>query len=207
MHWDILTRAQQKVWAKLAGAKVPEGFYLAGGTAIALRLGHRESEDLDFFSEKPFSKEVIIATASGVSSVQVEQIGEGTLYLTVDHIRVSFLSYPYPLIAPAQEWNDIVVADLVDIVPMKLIALAQRGTKKDFFDIDALINSGWPLEAMFETMERKFANVRYNKMHILKSVTFFEDAEGDEQPRSLTGATWSEVKERIRSKVAEFTFR
>lgn len=205
MWHEILTGTQRKLWGKLAGADLIADFYLAGGTAAALRLGHRESVDFDFFTEKEFSIDSIAATITKLSTVTIEQSDTGTLHTIMDSVRTSFLSYHHPLIAPAQNCNGIQIADLYDIIPMKLIATAQRGMRKDFYDIYAFFEAGWSLDAMFEAMERKFVNVHYNRLHILKSLTYFKDADEDEQPRSLTGTKWKEVKERLVERAADYT--
>ena len=91
------------------------------------------------------------------------------------------------------------LAALSDIACMKLIAVSQRGTKKDFIDVYELIQSGMNLTSQFDALERKFSDVSYNKLSILKSLTYFVDAEGDAMPKMLKPYGWDEVKTELRA--------
>jgi predicted nucleotidyltransferase component of viral defense system len=109
-------------------------FYLAGGTALALQLGHRTSNDLDLFTGKLFSTEPLrekLVHMGGL--VLVEE--EGTLHGILDGVKVSFLYYPYPVLHPFHEFEGLNVAAIGDIACMKAVAISQRGEKKDFFDM------------------------------------------------------------------------
>ena len=204
MHREILTAAQKRLWAKLAGVKWIDAFYLGGGTALALHLGHRESVDFDFFSADPFAPEALIPQLQELGSVSVVQIDARTLHTSVAGVKTSFFAYSHELLAPLEVCEQINIASVEDIVPMKMIAIAQRGTKKDFYDIYAILEAGWTIDAMFEAVDRKFLKVHYNKMHILKSLTFFEDAEGDPAPKSLRAVKWNAVKERVSEEAKTF---
>jgi len=194
MKKKIFPRQQKNAWAKLAGVRELHDFYLAGGTAIALHLGHRESIDFDFFSETDFKNQVIIKALSKTAPLSDIQEAVGTLHGVFEKTRVSFLNYPYPMIADPKVLDGIAVADLRDIIPMKLVAISQRGAKKDFVDLYALLNNGWNLDAILQTLDQKFKNVGYNKLHILKSLSFFDEADQEPMPKMLIAADWEEVK-------------
>ena len=198
MNLHILPKIQQTLWEKLVGVKLVKEFYLAGGTAAALHLGHRESIDFDFFTEVEFPAGKLLEQLAELGQLSVEQQDSNTLLGTLAGVKVSFFKYPYPLLAETTKLNGIKVAGLSDIVPMKLIAVSQRGTKKDFIDVFYLLEAGWSLEAMFEVVEKKFKGVHYNKLQILKSLTYFEDAERDPEPRMLGEFSWERCKEKIR---------
>ncbi len=180
---------------KVAGAKWLSQFYLAGGTSLALQLGHRLSIDFDFFTDKTFSTQKIIQHLSKVGKVSIQDESTGTLNLFLDQIKLSFLLYPYPLIHSTHDFNQAKLASIDDIAAMKLIAIAQRGTKKDFIDMWILLKNGWNLTLIFETLEKKFSKTKYNKAHLLKSLAYFEDAEGDAEPQMLIPFSWEAAKE------------
>jgi len=194
MKKKIFPNQQKKAWEKLIGVKELKGFYLAGGTAIALHLGHRESIDFDFFNEHEFKNQTIINALSKNATITDVQASIGTLHGTFEQSRISFLHYPYPMLTKPNVLDGIAVADLRDIVPMKLIAIAQRGAKKDFVDLFALLNNGWNLDAMMQALDQKFTNVNYNKMHILKSLSFFDEADQEPMPKMLIAVDWEEIK-------------
>ena len=80
---------------------------------------------------------------------------------------------------------------------MKLIAVSQRGTKKDFIDLYCLLHLGWNLPSMFEALDLKFSKVQYSKLHILKSLSFFSDADLDPEPKMLVPFKWEQCKEEL----------
>lgn len=194
MKLNVLPKKQRELWEKLAGVESIGRFYLAGGTAIALHLNHRESIDLDFFSSRSFQLEKLKSALGRCGPLSVVQEEAGTLHLQISGVKTSFLLYRYPQLAKTTVVEGINVAQLTDIVPMKLVAISQRGAKKDFIDLHAILQSGWSLEAMFEVLEKKFVGVRYNRMHILKSLTYFNDADSDPMPKMKAPADWGTIK-------------
>jgi len=198
MQTQIFTKAQRKLWDKLIGVDFLEHFYLAGGTAIALYLGHRKSEDFDFFQEKDFDALKLAKNLSTLGKVHIIQEAQGTLQTQILGTKVSFFHYPYPLIRHPMAAGKIKIAELEDIIPMKLIAISQHSSKKDFIDLYFLLKMGWNLEAMLETLPKKFKQVRYQEMHILKSLVFFSAAENDPMPQMMNQALhWATVKKEL----------
>ncbi len=199
MKATILTLAQQKLWEKLTGASWISKFYLAGGTALALQLNHRESIDFDFFSASEFDSGIIAKQLSEIGKIEVLSSEPRTFVCILAAVKISFFHYPYENLSPPEDLNGIAIAGLSDIACMKLVAVAQRGTKKDFIDVYELIGSGMNLTAQFEALERKFSSVSYNKLTILKSLAYFVDAEDDAMPKMLKPYGWAEVKRELRS--------
>jgi len=154
-------------------------FYLAGGTGLALHLGHRRSHDLEFFSGEEFGEETPKAPH--------------TLHGAVWGTKVSFLTYPYPVLFPFATFLGAQVADPRDIAAMKISALVSRGTKRDFVDLYA-VSMHYGLEQALMLFQRKFIQVSYSQVHVLKSLTYFEDAEKDPMPEMLAPLSWDEVK-------------
>lgn len=177
----------------MAEAGLTSGFYLAGGTAAALHLGHRLSHDLDWFSPGTIDPgELVIALEQGGSFKIHAQTG-GSLHGDFDGVRVSFLHYPYPLLDEMVSFAGASVASLRDIALMKLSAIAGRGTKRDFIDLYVICLSGLPLAELISQLPQKFG-AGVNRYHILKSLTYFDDADADPDPILLRPLAWPAVK-------------
>jgi len=110
-------------------------FYLVGGTALALQLGHRISIDLDLFTTESFDKVDLIETIIDNFEVTIESEGKNMLITYINEIKVDFVKMSYPILFPTLHIEGVRMLDIQDIAPMKLKAIVQRGSKKDFFDI------------------------------------------------------------------------
>ena len=168
-------------------------FYLAGGTGLALRMGHRLSVDLDFFAPDRFNEEDVIQEIEAMPEFALVERGPHTAHATIRGIKVSLLGYPYPLLFPCERFLDTPVADPRDIACMKITAIASRGTKRDFVDL-YVASRAFGLDHILGRFHEKYARTGYNRMHILKSLTFFDDAEKDPMPHMLVPITWPEVR-------------
>jgi hypothetical protein len=125
---EVLPEEWSRAQQVLANRGLLEGFYLAGGTGLALTFGHRRSVDLDLFSEREFDSGRLRDRLRGQHLADLE-IGPGTLHLTLHGVKVSFLHYPYPLLFPARQFGKLAVADPRDIACMKVEAIASRGSR------------------------------------------------------------------------------
>lgn len=182
--------------ATLNKARILDRFYLAGGTGLALHLGHRESIDLDFFRCDEFDEGRLLADISVLGNFSVDKKERGTLTGKFGSTLLSLFHYPYPLLEPTTQWEDIEIASIIDIACMKLDAASTRGTKKDFIDLYAIIHiGGKTLTELFEAFSRKYASISFNLMHIKKSLVFFEDAEPDAMPKMHADIAWKNVKQ------------
>jgi len=183
-------------------------FNLVGGTALALHIGHRISIDIDLFTDKEFNPSEIRTQLE--QKYKLADVVENKAGLTQkieypenssNFIKVDVVKYPYKLINPPITSEDIRLLSKEDIIPMKFAAVANRGSKKDFYDIYFLLHQ-YTLNEMVSFFEKKFSN--YNNFYVIKSLTYFEDAEKDLNPKVLEKCTWDEVKQFIQSKVQEF---
>lgn len=173
--------------------EIKNNFYLAGGTGLALLIGHRQSLDLDMFSERNIDIQTCLEIISDLKGQIISQ-EKGTVHAECRNVRLSFLHYPYPLLAEQKTYRGIRIASIEDIACMKAVAVSQRGEKKDFFDLYVLIQKLGP-ERLKELLVRKYGPQLINLYHILKSFLFFEDAEAEPEPKVLTDITWPEVKD------------
>lgn len=171
-------------------------FYLTGGTALSLEMGHRESEDLDFFNKEVFEPSALAQNLRIFGKLENVSTEEGTLNLFLNEVKLQFLHYPYHLLKPLIPWNGINLSSDFDIACTKLITISSRGSKKDFIDLFFLLKT-YPLPDLFKALPKKYQGTDYNQPHILKSLLFFEDAENQPMPRMHKEITWEEIKNGI----------
>ncbi len=184
---------------------VPEiaPFYLVEGTALALQIGHRFSVDLDLFTLKPFDTSKLHETLNGIFDVSIESESSNMLITFINDVKVDFVKMSYPLLYASIEVDAIRMLEIRDIAPMKLKAVTQRGSKKDFFDIYFLLNN-LSLEEMLGIFQEKFK--QQTVFHVLKSLTYFEDAEKYADPVVFDNSvTWEIVKSTVRSAVKDLS--
>ena len=192
-HREILPTGWEGAVEDLAVRGVLDGFYLAGGTGLALRLGHRRSADLDLFSPREFAPGDLRLRLGEIDGLQIRQAVRGTLHLQLHEILVSFLHYPYPPLFPSSQFEVLSVADARDIACMKLDAIASRGSRRDFVDL-YMVARAYGLRAILEWAGRKYAAAPYNRVHLLKALTYFVDAEHEPMPHMLVPLDWPAVR-------------
>lgn len=195
LHTDILTEIQKSVLEKLANVLAGTDFYLAGGTALALQIGHRTSVDFDWFIPKLGDPEILFRKIKKpgidytVVSVDIE-----TVYLNINNIQISFIGYDYPLLAPKillPEY-EIYLASPDDIACMKLSAIGSRGSRKDFVDMYFLIKQFRPLEDYLRLYIQKFGTRDVG--HIVRSLVYFNDAEAEPEIKIVEPLSWDDLK-------------
>ena len=201
MHPKVLSDGGWKIVAKVRRAGLLDGWALAGGTGLALQLGHRYSEDLDLFRPEAFDPERLANGLSGVGRTVVQSRSEDTLHALVDGLRLSFLRARPPLLFPGTEYRDLRVADPRDIAVMKLIAIGGRGSRKDFVDLFFYLQSGATLDGVFDHLRRRFERLDFNEYHLLKSLAYFEHAESEPMPSMIKEIEWSDVRRCIEEEV------
>ncbi|MFI5378315.1 MAG: nucleotidyl transferase AbiEii/AbiGii toxin family protein [Tepidisphaerales bacterium] len=181
---------------RLSSAPALDAFYLVGGTALALQIGHRRSVDIDLFTHAPFDSQAVADwMVQNVHAAEVDT-GKNTVRCFVDGVKVDILAHQYPPIEPLVTIDWIRMASLQDIVAMKLNAVSNRGAKKDFWDVAALL-SHFSLEEMLDFYRRKYPSG--NAWTVIKSLAYFQEAEAEDVPiHDLTGMTWEQVKHSIR---------
>ena len=195
-HLEVLDPGQRAVLERMAAPLAEERFYLGGGTAIALHLGHRKSVDLDWFTTERIDDPLRLVARVRDDDVVIEEArtDKGTVHGRVDGVRVSLIEYRYPLLAPAGrlEGSDAPIAALDDLAAMKLSAIAHRGTRRDFVDVFVLAQEFRPLPEMLEFYRRKF-DVE-DTMHVVYGLSYFDDADRDQMPTMLRDTDWEAVK-------------
>jgi nucleotidyltransferase AbiEii toxin of type IV toxin-antitoxin system len=160
----------------------------------ALHLGHRRSEDLDLFTGREFEPEAVLQKLQSISGVSLVAKDLNTVHVNIRETKVSFLGYLHPLLFACEVFLGLQVADPQDIACMKISAIAGRGTKRDFLDLYAA-SKRYGLDQLLQWFKEKYARTNYSMVHILKSLTYFEEAEKDPMPDVLVPLSWEETKQ------------
>ena len=193
-HREVITASTEATLRSCRDASLLDGFYLAGGTGLALQIGHRLSLDLDFFAANLFDEESLLQRIQALDDFSLVAKAPHTLHAVIRGTKVSFLGYVYPVLFDFVQFQDVAVADSRDIACMKISAIASRGSKRDFVDLYVCAQQ-FGLLNFLQWFDRKYTQAHYNKLHILKSLTFFGDAEKDPMPHMLVPLAWDEVKQ------------
>jgi len=174
MHYEILDDARRDLLPHLRRFK--DRFYLAGGTGLALQIGHRDSVDFDFFTHEDIDTVKLfdeIRTAFQGKTIEKTQEEKNTLSLIIDRqIKLSFFTFRYPIVGTFIEDENIRIASIEDIACMKMSAIASRQAYKDYVDMYFILHLK-SLSELFEVLRNKMPSLDENL--VLKSLTYFED--------------------------------
>jgi predicted nucleotidyltransferase component of viral defense system len=174
---------------------------MAGGSSLALQLGHRISVDFDFFSESLFETIEVKNELLAIGKYKGSNETPKTMVGVFNEVKFSLFHYPYPLIEKTNDFIGIQLASLADIAAMKLVAITDRGTKKDYIDIYFLAQKCFSIEEMSVYYDRKYHNLDTNKMTLLKALQYFDDADESAMPDMLIKISWEEIKDFFRKEV------
>ena len=193
---DLLNQLQQKEYLK--------GFYLVGGTALALKMGHRKSVDLDLFSNFSFDTVQLLENLSADFSYSLFFSANNTLKGSINQVQVDILAHRYPLIGDPIIIENICMLSLEDITAMKLNAISVSGQRvKDFIDIYFLLET-YSIEEMIGFYKKKY--LQYNEANVLKSLCWFEEVDLSEWPVLLKTPKlrWGNVRKRIKEVTSNY---
>lgn len=178
------------------------GFNLAGGTSLALQIGHRLSVDLDLFGIRPFEAQEILDELHDLEPVNILSQSKNIFVLNVGDVKVDFVNYRYPLISAITEMEGIRLVSIPDIGAMKLAAIAGRGRKRDFYDLVFLLRQ-YSLPELIEFYLRKFDDG--SEFAVIRSMTYFEDADMDDNVLMIKeDLKWNDVKNVISAEVKKY---
>lgn len=197
-HFETLPRETKKAldflstkdWLK------DSPWYLAGGTALALHAGNRKSFDLDFFStEKSFENADVLREFISVKEWVTTSDRKNTIYGELFKAKVSFIAYPFFILKQKPKiYGSIKIISPLDISVMKILAISQRGKKRDFFDLYWCAHNIDTLENIVRKLPEQYPSVAHDFQHILKALVYYEDAEGDPNPEIFFDANWQKIK-------------
>lgn len=185
---DILPPPQRALWSELTG--IPSGFVLYGGTALALRLGHRTSEDFDFFSNESFRPDDLERRVGLLTGAPRLQSSPNTLVAQVERngpVKLSFFGGlslrrvhdPEPV-----EENGLLIASLLDLAATKVKVVQDRAEAKDYIDLSRLLEEGVELSQVLGAAQAVYGE-SFNPLLSLKALTYFEDGDLRALPESV----------------------
>lgn len=194
MFKSTLPETAQTALAVLGKSGLVAKAYLAGGSALALHFGHRKSYDFDFFSRESFDPQKLSKKLQKAGDFTQELAKGISLIGTFNGVKFSYFQYEYPLIAPLVKFLNVTIADPRDIAAMKLTAIMDRGTKRDFIDLYEMTKQGMPVEALFDYYDQKYHFLNTNRFSLIKALQYFDEADESDMPQMIKKIGWSEVK-------------
>lgn len=208
IYWEILNKQQKEILPKLSFLRGIKA-YLAGGTALALRLGHRTSVDFDFYTPEHFKGGALIKLIKkdfpGLKIKIIRDTNDTFDAVLNDSVKISLFYYHYKLLKKPADLEDIAIVSLEDIAAMKLIAITQRGKRRDFVDFYYLLKI-FSLRQILKDTEKKYPE--FDPYHGLRSLLYFKDADDDSEISRImvfdNKFSWKKVKIEIENKVKEF---
>ncbi len=169
---------------------------LGGGTSLALVFGHRKSIDIDFFLSEPFDSILLQESlARRFHDFLLANRTAGCLSGTIGSVKIDVLLHSYPLLREYSVFGAVPFLSLPDMAAMKINAVTNRGSKKDFSDLLLLHENGIPLSQALDFFCAKYGSS--GRFLAIRSLNWFEDAEGEPDPWYLNGWTWPEVRKRM----------
>ena len=204
---SVLDKKRKDLLSKLGFLK-DYGFYLAGGTSLALQIGHRTSLDFDFYTKKEFEPPRLREEFDKrFKKVREIHVAEGTLILDIEGIELSFFKYPYKLVKPCLKLENVNLTSVEDIAAMKILTISQRGKRRDFIDIYFLIQK-FGLKKIMELTKEKYS--MFNIYVGLQGLSYFKDADEDlevDRFRLFEKISWGKIKNYIVKEVNEVRFQ
>ena len=198
MYWEVIDKNRYNILKKVIEKISLENYYLAGGTALALQTGIRESFDFDFFVQIEFDENLLIQELEEIGKLEVTVCRKGTVHAILNGVQLTFLYFKNNLVADKIEVENVkglYLASIKDIAIMKLIAISQRGTKKDFFDLYYICNNfNITITDILKMLKEKYDENKVNYAHIIQSLAYFEDAEDENLPKVFIDYNWEKIK-------------
>ena len=196
LHTETVARSTLELLKMLESESVMSNFNLAGGTSLALYLGHRISVDLVLFTPESFDAGKLEIFLRDKYGFRTDFMEKNTLKGTIDGVKIDCITHSYGYLEKPYTESDIRLYSMEDIVAMKLSAIADNGSRlKDFIDI-AFLSTRFPFNSMLRLYERKFPGS--NLIRPFKAITYFDDIDFEEDIVMLNGKyEWKLIERRL----------
>jgi hypothetical protein len=194
LHLEAIEPDTLELLTQLQSDPALDGLRLVGGTSLAMQLGHRKSVDLDLFGNLGVRGDQLEQRLRRHGDVEIVNRSKVVETYFVRGVKVDFVNYPYAWLTDPVYIGGLTLASSQDIVPMKLEAITNRGSKKDFIDLAFLLET-FILSEMLALYAAKYP--QGSEYLVLRSLVYFDDAEDDPSPVMLKSLSWDEAKARI----------
>ena len=194
LHYEAVKPRLLELLRMLMRKEFLNSFRLVGGTALALQLGHRDSVDIDLFGDDYLDDIELRTLLNDLGQYTPLKQSKVIKIFEVNKIKIDFVTYKYPWLEEPIIEDGLRLASKKDIAAMKLNAIAGRGSKKDFIDLFYLLHE-FSYEELISFYLEKYHDG--SEFLILKSLTYFEDANTQEMPKMFTNDNWNEMKKVI----------
>lgn len=207
MHPECVEEKARLTMSRVGPTLGMHGGVLAGGTGLALCLGHRISGDLEFYTQQVFRPSGILEELRGLAGV-VEPVtmGDDAMIVQADGAQLLLTQTPAPFGEPTTRLNGCDVAGVVDIAAMKLLAVSQGGTRSDFVDLYTVLQTV-PFRKVARNALERYGETALEPLVIGKGLVWFEHADVQEDPVYVgTPVTWDHIRDFFRSSLRQFVF-
>ena len=198
LHYNTISGELLELLIRLQSVPEFSQLRLVGGTSLALQIGHRNSVDIDLFGKLNADDIAIHQQLEKLGNYVQLKKTENINIFSVNGIKIDIVNYPYAWLEKPIVIDKITLADKKDIAAMKLAAITGRGSKKDFIDIFYLLKE-YTLRQMLGFFEKKYPNG--SSFLVVKSLSYFVDADKDEEPQMFHTINWNTIKKTIVEKV------
>jgi predicted nucleotidyltransferase component of viral defense system len=201
LQYKVVDGPTLDILIKLNNSDLFKNYRLVGGTALALIQGHRKSIDLDFFGIEKIDSDELITLLKSIGKLREVKTSKRIDSLFLDDVKIDIVRYPYEWIDSPLIEDNLRLASKKEIAAMKIAAIVNRGTKKDFIDLNELLDT-FSLNEIIDFYINKFKDSSI--FFALKSVVYFDDAEDQEMPFMFNNITWQTVKDNIKKAHASY---
>ena len=198
LYYESIEAPTLELLISLSQINIFKDLRLVGGTSLALQIGHRKSVDLDLFGALTADEYAVSKALNKIGTVTILKKTSNISVYLINGIKVDIVNYPYPWLNEVKLIDNLRLADISDIAAMKLSAITGRGTRKDFIDLYFLLRD-LSLEEMVRYYNKKYADG--SEFMVLKSLTYFSDADSEEDPYMIKPIQWDKVKDTINKAV------
>jgi hypothetical protein len=207
MHPECVEEKARLLMSRLGPTLGMHGGVLAGGTALALHLGHRISGDLEFFAQRTFKpSEVLEELRALAGAVELATMDGDPMIVQADGVRVSLMQTPARFGEPSTRVNGCDVAGVTDIAATKLLAVSQGGMRSDFVDLYAILQTV-PFRKVARNALERYGVTGLEPLVVGKGLVWFEHADVQGDPVYVgTPVAWNHIRDFFRSSLRQFVF-